>query len=452
MFINLIYSYVYSFDIRCRHSGKTPQTTHSFDIHSCLFLFSGSVPTFKYRLEQVHTVIRHGDRNRIHTLPNYEEVKISSNVTSDIIKQVPEMEDYVRTLKEAARKMPPKNVFSGWALYPKGKFVKEAMLTPIGAAQHVRNGAFLKSVYLRKWKLLGRGSELWDQVQMVTSKTTRTFQSGIALLFGMLPELDMSKLNILPARDNRLCSNNAPIDCSCPAVLKLLNIVSGVYGQWLEGFSKKKSFADSYRTFAETLGVDKAALPLTSHVMDVSTVHMCHRVPLPGPRGGGRCVPPATVGAMIDAINKNGAIHVRNARMQKISGLKMHGLISDIVLNMENIKQGRTKLRFLLFSGHDTTIDSLAVALNISDGLWPRYASRIIIELYSSAPYNSDQRDFFVRVLYDGRDMTHKVGGCSQLAPDNLCRLADFKSYVGEDGLRKRIGGTYLKVCRSVTI
>ena len=109
--------------------------------------------------------------------------------------------------------------------------------------------------------------------------------------------------------------------------------------------------------------------------------------------------------------------------------------------------------RVVLFSGHDTVISPVLAGLGVYTGkdcLWPPYASRIVFELWrsSTASANTAASDVeveteadlvgvFVRVLYNGRSVTHAIPACKVahelhrgLTPQELCPLEAFSQQV----------------------
>ena len=59
-------------------------------------------------------------------------------------------------MKENTVKLRAKDdLFSKFDLYPNSGNCEDGHLTPYGAAQHIRNGAFLRKTYVDKWNLLG---------------------------------------------------------------------------------------------------------------------------------------------------------------------------------------------------------------------------------------------------------------------------------------------------------
>ena len=82
-------------------------------------------------------------------------------------------------------------------------------------------------------------------------------------------------------------------------------------------------------------------------------------------------------------------------------------------------------VKFTLYSGHDTVIAPVLAALGVYDKFcnWPPYASHIAFELWKngrkeslSRPQNETIRDYYVRVLFNGRDVTRLIPSCSRSA------------------------------------
>jgi hypothetical protein len=106
----------------------------------------------------------------------------------------------------------------------------------------------------------------------------------------------------------------------------------------------------------------------------------------------------------------------------------------------------RHTVKLALFSGHDTTLIPLLASLNAWDGIWPAYASMMLIEIHE---VNIDGRtdkslyksNYAFRLLYNGQVVTHTVDGC--LDDAELCdatvltkRVASFAT-VERDCARK---------------
>lgn len=84
----------------------------------------------------------------------------------------------------------------------------------------------------------------------------------------------------------------------------------------------------------------------------------------------------------------------------QVAILQIQPFIARIVSNFKEWIEGRRRQRFVLFSGHDTTVTAVLSALHAFDGHRPPYAARVVFELWKKA---GDEDDYVVRTLYNGR-------------------------------------------------
>lgn len=95
---------------------------------------------------------------------------------------------------------------------------------------------------------------------------------------------------------------------------------------------------------------------------------------------------------------------------------------------------------FVLYSGHDHTIEQLTTTLGIqNDPLLLRFAARIVFEVYqenSDVP-NNEATGVYFRVLSNGKDVTRQITFCKNvLALENkvvLCRIEDIVRFLHDD-------------------
>ena len=106
---------------------------------------------------------------------------------------------------------------------------------------------------------------------------------------------------------------------------------------------------------------------------------------------------------------------VNNPSRRKYGLLRAYGLLRTIVSHMLQIVS-ESKPKVVLFSGHDKTLEYLAIALGVLSerAILPHYASRFVIEVYKANPKNENHvaSDFYFRVLINGRDVTHTIPFC----------------------------------------
>ncbi len=417
-----------------------------------LYIPLGDVPADEgYQLESVHIVIRHGDRYHMHGLPNYENAQVDCKISRDLLHEVPAMQKYKETMEAAAsiggRK--PRQTYRKYDIYPNKKDCAGSHLTPEGAAQHVKNGLFLSERYLSRWNLLDRSNrDIWDQVLIRCTTWSRTFQSAMALMFGFLPEFEITKMNIESAEDNSMCTKNSPLPCRCASIKDYYDVFSNNWRQRSPHVMTKAKLKTAYVNIAEVLGVASGSLPPPSHIMDVFMIHFCHKQPLPF--YGSQCVKPSDVGGVYDSVMENGREQVKDPILHCIVRLKLLPLMLEIAKRMSDQLQGdSTSPRFVLYSGHDSTVEPLANAFGFSTGIWARYAARIVLELYSKE--ETTGKTGFIRVLFDGRVVTQDVIFCRENMANGkygLCPLQSFLDFTSDASMSDLGGGSYASLCK----
>lgn len=347
---------------------------------------------------------------------------------------------------------PKTSAFHEIDLYPRNAKCTTGELTPIGATQHVRNGQFLQKRYIDALGLFTSDMKLEDQLLVRSTTWSRTFQSAVALLYGFLPQFDMSQLAFETADGNPMCNANSVVSCNCLSIERFKDTMASTQGQFTPRVMADRRTRTTYESIADIFKILPSQLPRPSQIYDVSLVHVCHHQFLPG-TDHHQCMPSWTMANIYDIINENGRSQVTTAQYQRLVRLKMYPLLTEIQQHMLKVVKGESSVKFMLFSGHDSTIEPLAAALNISDGHWPRYASRIIIELYTK-PTTSSKESYF-RVLYDGKVVTHLMYFCQGRMKDHtlgLCPLEHFQQFITVDFLRD-FGheGDYTKLCKIFT-
>lgn len=108
------------------------------------------------------------------------------------------------------------------------------------------------------------------------------------------------------------------------------------------------------------------------------------------------------------------------------SKLLAYPLLREItrrLLDMASYRTRKTAANFVLFSGHDKTVSTVARALGVYDHRWPPYGSRLVFELHASASQHRPR--YFFRLLYNGADVTSRLAFCppSDRVAGQLCPL-----------------------------
>ena len=173
--------------------------------------------TRDYKLVSVHTVIRHGDRHSMHTIKTYNRTKMKCKIDIEVTHHMSVMKLYKAHMATQQQKRKPEQTFAGYEVFPDHALCKHSQLTPVGAAQHVRNGLLFRGRYLKPLGLESK-DDLYKHVMVRSSPWSRTYQSALALIYGFFGEIDVALLNIESAKDCRLCRDTKETSCACPVL------------------------------------------------------------------------------------------------------------------------------------------------------------------------------------------------------------------------------------------
>jgi len=275
--------------------------------------------------------------------------------------------------------------------------------------------------------------------------SSRTFQSAVAFMHGFAPELDMSQISALQmAENNTLCTQQTGHQCACTAInSEFLSTFAVPFG--LRSITSRNRPA--LQRIAARLGATVGELPRLTHVFDVTMTHFCHGQAVD-------CLDSLFVRDAFDTIEEAGRLAVSDEVYQRFARLKIQPLLYEIAHRMKHQSDFSDMLspKFVLYSGHDSTVEPMAAAIGVSNGNWPRYASRLVFELY--APTNDASADTVagIRVLYNGQDVTRLLSFCKGVI-SNVCPLKAFFDFVNDSKFSGGPGQTgYTEACKNPII
>lgn len=431
-YINPIYSYCNSID-----SDPVPSD-------------EGKVSDEEYKLEMVHAIVRHGDRNLLHNLSNYKAPQISCDLRNHMpTDRLSIVKDFLVNMDKNA-KLKLRNSLFNYNLYPNQSVCDPGDLTPEGVVQHIRNGLNFKKVYADKWKLYK--GQMEKEIILYSTNKKRTFQSAIALISGFIPDLDISLLNIEVADNSDMCiDSHISFPCECPLISQFRETQSHNIQQNHLEFFYNEGVSSALKSISKAMNIDIKKLPAPSHLMDIGMVHTCHHKSLPGSVDGSVCWNPKALHDIAKALNSNSLKHSNKKKTKIISTLRILPLLNSLLLQMESKEKKLLDTNFVLYAGHDATFDPLLIALNISDSIWPKYASRLVFELYRKVTVDSNLLDYYLRIIYNGVDVTENVIFCKgdEGKPLKMCPLNLFKKFIRtEDGLSGFDLKSYISACK----
>ena len=137
-----------------------------------------------------------------------------------------------------------------------------------------------------------------------------------------------------------------------------------------------------------------------------------------------------------------------------IAEIISHPLLTQIAQRMIDKSQRRTSLKFSLYSGHDSSITPILLALGIQEGKWLPYATRVVFELWkkqSSKMTGLIMKNYFFRVVLNGKVVTEKVQFCKNTLHynENLCPLSELLRWLSGNHGVNEMKQQYLSLCES---
>ncbi|XP_064540977.1 2-phosphoxylose phosphatase 1 [Drosophila montana] len=423
-----------------------------------------------WKLQGVLLVIRHGDRG---AMSHVHANGINCGVPADGDSLVNRYRSFLHNSSSSASgsnhmywsKVGP---FHGFPLLPATeRGCPLGQLTYKGIAQLLHVGDIMHQIYAHPLGLLLKPNALRgsvdttphtllnsDEVVVFTTRYRRTFQSALALLFALLPADKWLALNVRESHSMAFCFG----DCSCAQTLVLrkrlmqlaerrllrradvLAVMQWIGGTLLQHTATEGGVTNPFEVVDAMLTVlcHDAALPCrrrnvsqavstrahNPELVDVINIDqdetaanlMQEGLPPLEPAeeeqleaAAGGCVEASHVDALMSFADELSLRTARHVYYKRSGLLRAYGMIRHIVGYMLKMISGdRTK--FVLYSGHDCTMQYLTAALGIitDHGQTIAYASRLAFEVYRSEAHT----DYYFRVVHNGRDVTQQIDFC----------------------------------------
>ncbi|XP_054719014.1 2-phosphoxylose phosphatase 1-like [Uloborus diversus] len=404
-------------------------------------------PPVNGTLDFVSVVIRHGDRAPLRPIRNQSIINCGTPPS-------PLLHRYLRTLKHLRGSAKHLYPFTTFPLHPAEKHCTSAQMTLAGAHQHLMVGHVLQKAYIEDHNLLDKN---WtsNHIKLYSTVYSRTFQSAVAFLFGFLPSFNISNIKIIPSPDTRFCMTD--YYCRCPLLEHLQALLD----------RKMKKLFHSHPAVVHLLQKLNPIVKFHPNHSDISAPigmfdslmgYVCHGSHLPCIPGTNECVTFEHVRNLIAYLDWQGRQFVRDGTHTRTAKLRMQGFLVHLVNNMKSFINGKVTSRFVLYSGHDVTLEPLSTALGIDDGTLIPYASRIVFELYSHTVNN--KLKYVLKVLYNGKDVTKYLSFCKmnfreslkkteQYSDYGVCPFESFQKFVKEDFVLAMGASSFVAACDS---
>ena len=273
-------------------------------------------------------------------------------------------------------------------------------LTPIGIQRLIYLGEFLKDVYLTDLKL--ESSRIQPKhIKAFTNGKTVAAKSSLAVLFGFLPDYLLSKLKTR-AISETLCAEKdrlSHISCNCPDLYR----------------TEKK-----YRV--KILHGTSTSLKNPVSPSDIWQIisNVCH-----SPNHS--CFTPKEIDHSelvkhIDEVNTFHKIISSDPFFIDFVNVYLYPFLDHLI---HSFRQGNSVFEKLFYYSVDENfLYYMLHVLNFPMKSWPRPGSRIVFELYKKS--GQIFQPYYIRILYNGANMSRFVSLCNINMEDGLCRLKNF--------------------------
>ncbi|XP_004834405.1 2-phosphoxylose phosphatase 1 [Heterocephalus glaber] len=381
-----------------------------------------------FKLISVHVLIRHGDRYPLYAIPKTKRPEIDCTLVANRKPYHPKLEAFISHMSKGSGAS-FESPLNSLPLHPNHPLCEMGELTQTGVVQHLQNGQLLRDIYIKKHKLLPND---WftDQLYLETTGKSRTLQSGLALLYGFLPDFDWKKIYFRHQPSALFCSGN----CYCP--LRNQYLEKEQRRQYLLRL-KNSPLERTYEEMAKIVDIPTKQLRAANPI-DSLLCYFCHNISFP-------CTGSGCIDMGHFKVIKMHQIEDEKERREKklylgYSLLGAHPILNQTINRMQRSAEGRKDEIFALYSAHDVTLSPVLSALGLSEARFPRFAARLIFELWQDREKPSEHS---VRVLYNGVDVTFHTSFCQDhhrrsskpMCPlENLVRFVKRDMFVALDG------------------
>ena len=135
-----------------------------------------------------------------------------------------------------------------------------------------------------------------------------------------------------------------------------------------------------------------------------------------------------------------------------IADVATHPMLIQMAKRMIDKSRDKTKLKFILYSAHDSTVTPLLLNLGVHDrNKWTPYATRVVIELWRDTTSSQDSIEpLYFRVLVNGKAVTSKMKFCGEaLFKGELCPVRELITWLSAGKGAKGMDENYQSLCNT---
>lgn len=271
-----------------------------------------------------------------------------------------------------------------------------------GKDQLYQLGLNLRKKYIEQYHLLPAEYDA-DTLYVRSTAMERTVDSAESLLLGLYPKQSRPLSNkVIPVQTVAKDDDNLLVVKPTKNIFSLANLYIDNWKTWREKTATMQNKLDAW---SEATGLDINSFATLDKVSDNFYVRTLHKVSLPQ----GISTEDANE---IMAFGKWSTIN--KYKQDDVTYPMGHEFLTTVVRYMKEASQDRTDLKYVLFSGHDSSIMSVMNTLDAPLDNIPGYASRLNFSLFRNG------NSYYVIVSLNNKPVN--IPGCG----GDICSLAQF--------------------------
>ncbi|MBU0744820.1 MAG: histidine phosphatase family protein [Gammaproteobacteria bacterium] len=280
-------------------------------------------------------------------------------------------------------------------------------LTARGMRQEFELGASLRKKYIHKYHLLPKYYRV-DTMKVFSTDCDRTLMSAQAILLGLYP---LGTGPFLPNNKPSLPNAYQPI----PIYIKpfadfgkktLLQIFEKHIFSRADWRKKNIELKDKCKRWSLATGLNIDNISWLAPLGDALSIYRLHHIPAP-------------TGLSLKDINEIIAVgrwaFITGYQTKELANIMGQTILANIVDYLQKASSQTTPLKYVLFSGHDTTIGSIMTLLQKPLDVSPPYAANVNFALFKI-----DNDKYVVKTSYNGKPVI--IPGCGT----KICTLEQF--------------------------
>lgn len=400
----------------------------------------------RFQLEMTQVLIRHGDRAPAIYIPNMDNGNYDFDCTFETsdYSHKKMFDEYSQTTRHFIPREFVRNARTDFSLLPSGRRCQIGQLTQRGFLQHFALGKHMRTAYK---SLINTGIES-SNLHVRSTHVTRCVQSAAAFLYGFLTKDAIMRESVTINITSNLWfqEDENGVLHKCPSLRSRWN----QYKQRSDYISGSAAIEPLMQQFSRVLRTSRPSLTTIVFLTDAIYTRYCYNHALPCGPGG--CVSPEMAAKAMDF-----AMWAFAENFTGIADVATHPILIQIAKRMMDKSQQKSSLKFVLYSGHDSTVTPLLINLGVHDSTrYTPYAARVVFELWRDTLLDTSEKpdsadNFYFRVLVNGEVVTSQMKFCGDsLLKGELCPVSELVSWLSDGEGFKGMDEKYRSLCSMI--